>query len=111
MKKAKEARKARYDPTKPIPADSEFNPYIPEGIAMELLEPVFRDAKEEDIASKDSAVLEQCQRTAYGIWRNGGARNQEELDELIKSGWVRPERVVEKPVPPGNAEEVEGVEG
>ena len=97
----------QYDPTKPIPADSEFNPYIPEGIAMELLEPVFRDAKEEAIAAKKPDVMEQCQRAAYGVWRNGGAQNQEELDKLIADGWVRPEREVE---PPENAEDEEGVD-
>lgn len=100
----------KYDPTKKIPADSEFNPYIPEGIAIELLEPVFRDEKEEKRAAKNPAVMEQCHKAAYGIWRNGGARNAEELDKLIKSGWKRPERAVEKATPPENADESEGVD-
>lgn len=97
-------KKARYDPTKPIPADSKFNPYIPEGIAMELLEPVYRDAAEEKKAQSDFSVREQCQRAAYGIWRNGGARTQKDLDKKIADGWARPERDIEK------AKEAEGVE-
>ncbi len=102
--------KARYDPTKPIPADSKFNPYMPEPIAMELLEPVFRNKREERLAAEKPDVLEHCQRAAYGIWRNGGAKNQKELDKLIASGWERPERDVEDEALPV-ADETEGVEG
>ncbi len=96
-----------WDAETPIAADSPFNPDIPEGIAMELLEPVFRDEKEREIAEKNYAVMEQCQRSAYAIWRNNGARNAEELDALIATGWEPAKRT--RIAPPADVDE-EGAE-
>ena len=97
-----------WDPETPIAADSPFNPDIPEGIAMELLEPVFRDEEERGIAEKNYAVMEQCQRAAYAIWRNKGARNAQELDALIATGWKPVKRT--RITPPVDAEDEEGVD-
>lgn len=86
-----------------------FDPNEPMEIVMERLEPVYGSDAQKARAETDPSMREHGQRAAYGILKNGGAKNQEELDALIATGWKPAERTPKPVMPPENADDSEGV--
>lgn len=60
----------------------EYDPSVPMEIVMERLDPVYKDEAQRKKAENDPFLVEQGKRAAYGILRNGGARNAAELEAM-----------------------------
>ena len=56
--------------------------YVPIEIAMEGLDPVYKDEAQREKAENVPFLVEQGKRAAFAILRNGGAKNAAELEAV-----------------------------